>query len=112
MIALAGRPILLLLYRPEYAEHVAAFLLLAAATALGYVASILGYAMTAARYFRAQLPVIHASPPRATAAGCAHARAAAATARRRHWPSSLGYPLPKRSERRGNRPRAQKNGKD
>jgi hypothetical protein len=26
VIALAGRPILLLLYRPEYAEHVTAFL--------------------------------------------------------------------------------------
>src|SRR4029077_7586152 len=62
--------ILLLLYRPEYAEHVAAFLLLAVATALGYVASILGYAMTAARYFRAQLPVIIFTTG-ATAAGCA-----------------------------------------
>jgi O-antigen/teichoic acid export membrane protein len=70
VIALAGRPILLLLYRPEYAEHVAAFLLLAVATALGYVASILGYAMTAARYFRAQLPVIIFTTG-ATAAGCA-----------------------------------------
>lgn len=57
VIALAGRPILLLLYGPEYANHITAFLLLTIATALGYAASILGYAMTAARYFRAQLPV-------------------------------------------------------
>ena len=57
VIAQVGRPILLLLYRPEYAEHVTTFLLLAIATALGYAASILGYAMTAARYFRAQLLV-------------------------------------------------------
>ena len=70
VIALAGRPILVLLYRPEYAEHVAAFLLLAVATALGYVASILGYAMTAARYFRAQLPVFIFTTG-ATAVGCA-----------------------------------------
>src|SRR5438477_7378190 len=70
VIALAGRPILLLLYRPEYAEHVTAFLLLAIATALGYVASILGYGMTAARYFRAQLPVFMLTTA-VTAAACA-----------------------------------------
>ncbi len=70
VIALAGRPILLLLYRPEYAEHVTAFLLLAIATALGFVASILGYAMTAARYFRAQLPVFVLTTA-VTAAACA-----------------------------------------
>ena len=70
VIALAGRPILLLLYRPEYAEHVTAFLLLAIATALGYVASILGYTMNAARYFRAQLPVFMLTTA-VTAAACA-----------------------------------------
>jgi O-antigen/teichoic acid export membrane protein len=70
VIALMGRPILLLLYRPEYAEHVTVFLLLAIATALGYVASILGYAMTAARYFRAQLPVFMLTTA-VTAAACA-----------------------------------------
>ena len=70
VIALMGRPILLLLYRPEYAEHVTAFLLLAIATALGYVASILGYAMTAARYFRAHLPVFMLTTA-VTAAACA-----------------------------------------
>jgi len=70
VIALVGRPILLLLYRPEYAEHVTAFLLLAIATALGYVASILGYGMTAARYFRAQLPVFMLTTA-VTVAACA-----------------------------------------
>ncbi len=57
VVALAGRPILLLLYRPEYAAHLTTFLLLAIAAALSYVASILGYTMNAARYFRAQVPV-------------------------------------------------------
>jgi O-antigen/teichoic acid export membrane protein len=70
VVAIAGRQILLLLYRPEYAEHVTSFLLLAIATALGCAASILGYAMTAARYFRAQLPVFMLTTA-VTAAACA-----------------------------------------
>jgi O-antigen/teichoic acid export membrane protein len=70
VIALAGRSILLLLYRPEYANHVTTFLLLAIAGALGYAASILGYGMTAARYFRAQLPVFMVTTA-ATAVACA-----------------------------------------
>jgi O-antigen/teichoic acid export membrane protein len=70
VVALAGRPILLLLYRPEYAAHVMAFLLLAIATALIYVASILGYTMNAARYFRAQVPVFMLTAA-VTAVACA-----------------------------------------
>ena len=70
VVGIAGRQILLLLYRPEYAEHVTAFLLLAIATALGCAASILGYAMTAARYLRAQLPVFMLTTA-VTAAACA-----------------------------------------
>jgi O-antigen/teichoic acid export membrane protein len=70
LIWLAGRPILLLLYQPEYAGRVGVFLWLGIAAAIGYVASLLGYAMTAARYLRAQLPVF-LSVTLVTAAGCA-----------------------------------------
>ena len=70
LIWLAGRPILLLLYQPEYASRVAVFLWLGIATGISYVASLLGYGMTAARYLRAQLPVF-LSVTLVTAAGCA-----------------------------------------
>jgi O-antigen/teichoic acid export membrane protein len=53
----AGRWLLTLLYRPEYAEHTDVFTWLMLAAGLGYVASFLGYGMTAARVFRAQLPL-------------------------------------------------------
>jgi O-antigen/teichoic acid export membrane protein len=70
LIWLAGRPILLLLYQPEYADSVDVFLWLGVAAGIGYVASLLGYAMTAARYFRAQPPVFVIATL-VTAAGCA-----------------------------------------
>jgi O-antigen/teichoic acid export membrane protein len=70
LIWLAGRPVLLLLYRPEYSDRVGIFLWLGLAAGIGYVASFLGYAMTAARYFRAQLPVFLIATL-VTAAGCA-----------------------------------------
>lgn len=57
IIWLAGQQILTVLYTREYAEQKAVFLLLGCAAALGYAGAILGYAMTAARYFREQLPV-------------------------------------------------------
>ena len=57
MAAIAGQQILTLLYRPEYAERGYLFLLLMVAAGIGYVASFLGYAMTAAQYFRVQLPL-------------------------------------------------------
>jgi O-antigen/teichoic acid export membrane protein len=53
----AGQEILALLYRPEYAERVDIFLWLMIAAAIMYVASLLGYGMTAARYFRVQVPL-------------------------------------------------------
>ncbi len=53
----AGRMILTLLYRPDYAGHVDAFVWLLVAAGLEYVASFLGYAMTAARYLRIQVPI-------------------------------------------------------
>jgi O-antigen/teichoic acid export membrane protein len=58
LIAVAwGREVLTALYRPEYADHVAAFVLIMLAGGIGYVASFLWYAMTAARLFRVQMPL-------------------------------------------------------
>lgn len=54
---LAGRPLLTLLYRPEFAGRVDVFVWIMLAAGLGYVASFLGYGMTAARRFRVQLPL-------------------------------------------------------
>lgn len=70
LILLAGRPILVLLYQPEYGGRVSAFLWLGIAAGIGYPASLLGYGMTAARYFGAQLPVF-LTVTLVTAAGCA-----------------------------------------
>jgi len=53
----AGREILTLLYKPEYAERSDLFLWLMVAAGMGYVSSFLGYGMTAARYFRVQMPL-------------------------------------------------------
>jgi len=56
----AGRAILTLLYRPDYAGHVDAFVWLLVAAGLEYIASFLGYALTAARYLRIQAPIFAA----------------------------------------------------
>jgi O-antigen/teichoic acid export membrane protein len=53
----AGREILTILYAPEYAENPDVFVWLMVAAGLNYVASFLGYGMTAARYLRAQAPL-------------------------------------------------------
>jgi O-antigen/teichoic acid export membrane protein len=53
----AGKPILTLLYRPEYADRADLFAWLMVAAGIGYVSSFLGYGMTAARYFRVQMPL-------------------------------------------------------
>jgi O-antigen/teichoic acid export membrane protein len=55
-----GREILTAVYRSEYAEHANAFTLIMAAAGIGYVASFLGHAMTAARAFRVQMPLFAA----------------------------------------------------
>ncbi|HEV1993829.1 MAG TPA: oligosaccharide flippase family protein [Candidatus Acidoferrum sp.] len=52
-----GRLFLRLLYHPEYAEYAPLFIWLMVAAALAYVSSMLGYGMTAARVFRAQVPL-------------------------------------------------------
>ena len=54
---LAGKPLVTLLYGSEYAENQQAFLWLMVSACLSYIASCLGYAMTAARRFAAQLPL-------------------------------------------------------
>jgi O-antigen/teichoic acid export membrane protein len=53
----AGRQILTVIYRPEYAEQTNLFVWLMAAAGIGYISSFLGYGMTAARYFRIQIPL-------------------------------------------------------
>lgn len=66
----AGGPLLTLLYGPAYAADTGAFVWLMAAAAVGYVASCLGYAMTAARRFRVQVPLFFAVGA-VTAGACA-----------------------------------------
>jgi O-antigen/teichoic acid export membrane protein len=46
-----------LVYKPEYALHQDLFLLLAVGALFGYLATFLRMGMTAARYFRIQLPI-------------------------------------------------------
>jgi O-antigen/teichoic acid export membrane protein len=52
-----GRQILTVLYRPEYAEHTNLFVWLMVVAGINYLFSFMGYAMTAARYFRIQIPL-------------------------------------------------------
>jgi O-antigen/teichoic acid export membrane protein len=66
---LAGRPVLGLLYGPAYAERSDILILTMMAAGVGYVASFSGYAVTAARYFKAQLPLF-AAVVLVTAVGC------------------------------------------
>jgi O-antigen/teichoic acid export membrane protein len=53
----AGREILTLLYQPEYGQYQDLFVWLMVAAAISYMSSFLGYGMTAARYFRIQMPL-------------------------------------------------------
>lgn len=66
---LAGRPFLALFYGPDYAARNDVFVWLMVASAAGYLASSLGYAVTATRYFAAQAPMFLAVTA-ATALGC------------------------------------------
>jgi len=54
---IVGRQVLTLLYRPEYAAHLDVFIWVIAAAGIGYLASVFGYAMTAARQFTIQVPI-------------------------------------------------------
>jgi len=58
MSLFAGREILTLLYRPEYAGHHDVFVMLMMAAGLDYMATFLDYGMSAARYFRVQVPLL------------------------------------------------------
>jgi O-antigen/teichoic acid export membrane protein len=53
----AGRQILALLYQAEYAQYTDLFVWLMVAAGIAYISSFLGYGMTAARYFRIQMPL-------------------------------------------------------
>jgi O-antigen/teichoic acid export membrane protein len=61
LIRVAGGFLLEHLYQPEYGAYVTEFLWIGLAAGIGFVASFLGYGMTAARYFRAQVPVFAAT---------------------------------------------------
>jgi O-antigen/teichoic acid export membrane protein len=52
-----GCPLLTLLYRRDYAQHANVFVWVMIAAAISYMGSMLGYGMTAARIFRAQVPL-------------------------------------------------------
>lgn len=58
---LAGRPLLTLLYTREYGNHVGLLAILVAATGIGTIGSFLFCGISAARVFRAQVPVYGAS---------------------------------------------------
>jgi O-antigen/teichoic acid export membrane protein len=58
---LFGRLLLTLLYRPEYAEHTDLLITMMVAGALGYIANLLGSAVTSARHFKSQVPVLFAA---------------------------------------------------
>ncbi len=54
---IGGGPLLNLLYSPAYAQRQTLFIWLMAGSGIQYVASFLGYGITAARYFKVQIPV-------------------------------------------------------
>ena len=58
---LVGDFVLKAAYRPEYAEHTPLLAAVMLATGVGYIGSLLGYSMTAARMFREQVPIQIAS---------------------------------------------------
>ena len=53
----AGGQILTIVYQPEYAKYTELLIWLMVTAAIGYVSSFLGEGMTAARYFRTQIPL-------------------------------------------------------
>jgi O-antigen/teichoic acid export membrane protein len=53
----AGRQILTLIYNSEYAERIDVFFWLMMTAGLSYIASCLGYGMTALRLFKSQIPL-------------------------------------------------------
>lgn len=58
VVALWGKLLLGAVYGPAYADHVTLFVWTAAAAAVAYLQSSVGYAVTSARCFRAQVPLL------------------------------------------------------
>ena len=61
MASIVGRPLLTLVYRPEYAEHLDLLLLMVVDATLVAIGSFLGFGMTAARCFRPQMSIMAAT---------------------------------------------------
>lgn len=59
--ALFGRQILLILFRPEYAEHADVFVVLMIAGTVTFIGSGAGWVMTAARQLKEQIPLLLAT---------------------------------------------------
>jgi O-antigen/teichoic acid export membrane protein len=55
-VLVAGRTVLTLMYSPEYGDAAGVMAVMMGAGALGYIASTLGYALTATRRFSIQVP--------------------------------------------------------
>src|SRR5262249_30084918 len=68
--ALGGRPLLTVIYSPAYGAASSTLVVIMIAGSVGYVASVLGYGLTATRQFSAQVPLMIASVA-VTAAGAA-----------------------------------------
>jgi O-antigen/teichoic acid export membrane protein len=58
LASVIGRPVLALVYRPEYAEHVDLLLLMVVDATLVAIATFVGFGMTAARCFRPQMSIM------------------------------------------------------
>jgi O-antigen/teichoic acid export membrane protein len=54
---IGGQKILTLLYRPEYAAYPEVFIIIMVSVGISFLALFLGFGLTAARYFRIQLPL-------------------------------------------------------
>ncbi len=58
LASVIGRPVLALVYRPEYAEHVDLLLFMVVDATLVAIATFVGFGMTAARCFRPQMSIM------------------------------------------------------
>jgi O-antigen/teichoic acid export membrane protein len=59
--AIFGRSLITLIYRAEYAAHLDLLLIMVTAAGVSAIASFIGFAMTSARCFRSQVPVMAAT---------------------------------------------------
>lgn len=70
LAALAGRDLLVVLYRPEFGESARLLVVLSVAAGIGFMAALLGYALTAVRAIAVQ-PVVHVAALVVLLLGCA-----------------------------------------